>query len=79
MITSKGFKANTNFIVDIAAQVYSEKFNVKGKINSINNNYFNVIQYFKVMRFTSSGAQTTIGSTSSSQRTTFTTLPGHKL
>ena len=35
MITWKGFKANTNFIVDIAAQVYSEKFNVKGKIINI--------------------------------------------
>ena len=31
-ITNKGFIAATNFIVDIASQVHSEKYSIKGKI-----------------------------------------------
>ena len=31
-ITNKGFMAATNFIVDVASQVHSEKYSIKGTI-----------------------------------------------
>ena len=31
-VTNKGFIAATNFIVDIASQVHSERYSIKGRI-----------------------------------------------